>query len=94
MTPPDPRGPLAPAERIICALDLPALAEALRLVEALGSSVRWFKIGMELFTREGPRAVEEIRRRGAGVFLDLKYHDIPATAERGFAEAAAQGVRA
>ena len=92
MTPPDPRGPLAPAERIICALDLPALAEALRLVEALGSSVRWFKIGMELFTREGPRAVEEIRRRGAGVFLDLKYHAIPATAERAVASAGALGV--
>ncbi|MEK6709726.1 MAG: orotidine-5'-phosphate decarboxylase, partial [Nitrospinota bacterium] len=92
MTPPDPRGPLGPAERIICALDLPSLPEALRLVDALGGGVRWFKIGMELFTREGPRAVEEILRRGAGVFLDLKYHDIPATAERAVASAGALGV--
>lgn len=90
--PPDPRGPLAPAERIICALDLPTLPQALRLVDALEGSVRWFKIGMELFTREGPHAVEEILQRGAGVFLDLKYHDIPATAERAVVSAGTLGV--
>ena len=82
MSPPDPRSDLTAGERIICALDLPALDEALGLVDRLEGSVHWFKIGMELFTREGPRAVEAVLERGAGVFLDLKYHDIPATAER------------
>ena len=92
MIPPDPRGPLTPAERIICALDLPTLPMALSLMDTLGGNVRWFKIGMELFTREGPRTVEEVLRRGAGVFLDLKYHDIPATAERAVVSAGTLGV--
>lgn len=92
MSAPDPRGALAPEERIICALDLPTLDEALRLVDSLDGSVSWFKIGMELFTSEGPRAVESVLGRGAGVFLDLKYHDIPATAERAIEAAGALGV--
>jgi orotidine-5'-phosphate decarboxylase len=92
MTPPDPRSDLTAGERIICALDLPALDQALALVDRLEGSVRWFKIGMELFTREGPRAVEAVLERGAGVFLDLKYHDIPATAERAVEAAGALGV--
>jgi orotidine-5'-phosphate decarboxylase len=92
MTLPDPRGPLTPEDRIVCALDLPTLDEALRLVDSLGGRVRWFKIGMELFTREGPRAVESVLERGQGVFLDLKYHDIPATAERAVESAGALGV--
>ena len=92
MSAPDPRGTLAPEERIICALDLPTLDGALRLVDSLDGSVSWFKIGMELFTSEGPRAVEAVLERGAGVFLDLKYHDIPATAERAVGAAGALGV--
>lgn len=92
MSAPDPRGALTPEERIICALDLPTLDEALRLVDSLDGSVSWFKIGMELFTSEGPRAVESVLKRGAGVFLDLKYHDIPATAERAVEVAGALGV--
>jgi orotidine-5'-phosphate decarboxylase len=47
---------------------------------------------MELFTREGPRAVESVLERGWGVFLDLKYHDIPATAEHAVESAGALGV--
>lgn len=92
MIAPDPRGPLAPADRIICALDLPSLGEALRLVDTLEGCIRWYKIGMELFTREGPPAVEAVIQRGGGVFLDLKYHDIPATAERAVEAAGALGV--
>lgn len=92
MDAPDPRAALAPAERIICALDVPALPEALRLMDALAGCARWFKIGMELFSREGPPAVEAVRARGAGVFLDLKYHDIPATAQRAVKSAGELGV--
>ena len=89
MSMPNPRGPLTPVEKIICALDVPALDDAIRLIDSLEGRVRWFKIGMELFTREGPPAVEAILKRSAGVFLDLKYHDIPATAERAVASAGA-----
>ncbi len=92
MDAPDPRADLAPAERIICALDLPTLPEATRLMDALEGAARWFKIGMELFSREGPPAVEAVRARGAGVFLDLKYHDIPATARRAVKSAGELGV--
>lgn len=88
----DPRGNLSPADRIICALDLPSLDEALLLVDKLEGIIRCFKIGMELFTREGPPAVEAVLERGAGVFLDLKYHDIPVTAERAVEAAGALGV--
>ena len=92
MNPPDPRAELAPADRIICALDVPTLPEATRLMDALTGEARWFKIGMELFTREGPAAVEAALERGAGVFLDLKYHDIPATAQRAVKSAGELGV--
>ena len=92
MNSPDPRAELAPAGRIICALDVPTLAEAIRLMDKLEGEARWFKIGMELFSREGPPAVEAALERGAGVFLDLKYHDIPATAQRAVKSAGELGV--
>lgn len=49
------------------------------MVDILKSRVSIFKIGLQLFTREGPKAVEMIHNRGGKVFLDLKYHDIPNT---------------
>src|SRR5436309_11077031 len=71
---------LVPArERLIVALDVPALHDAVRLVDALASSVTWFKVGSELFTAAGPQAVAAVRERGKRVFLDLKFHDIPRT---------------
>jgi len=66
-------------KRLIVALDYSDLQQALGLVEVLQPLVSHFKVGMELFYSQGPRAVEEIRRRGADVFLDLKFHDIPNT---------------
>jgi len=65
--------------RLIVALDVPDRAAALREVERLSGHVGLFKIGLELFAREGPRLVEEIRDRGEKIFLDLKLHDIPNT---------------
>ena len=64
---------------IIVALDLPSGAQALDLVEVLGDSIGFYKVGSPLFTRAGPRFVAELRARGKRVFLDLKYHDIPST---------------
>lgn len=63
----------------IVALDVPTVAAAMRLVERLGDSCRFYKIGSELFTAAGPQAVECVRGSGARVFLDLKLHDIPNT---------------
>jgi orotidine-5'-phosphate decarboxylase len=64
---------------IIVALDLRSAEEALALVDRLTGKVGAFKVGSELFTAAGPEVVRHIRARGSGVFLDLKFHDIPNT---------------
>ncbi len=73
----------------IVALDVPAMREAGALVDRLGDSCRFYKLGLELFTAEGPDAVKWLRDRGKQVFLDLKLHDIPNTV-RGAARSAAR----
>lgn len=80
-----------PSERLIFALDVPTLAEALPLVDALHADVGVFKVGLELFTAEGPAALKQIHDRGGKTFLDLKLHDIPATVERAVAAAVRLG---
>lgn len=65
--------------RLIVALDVPDRDAALKAVDRLSGHVGVFKVGLEIFTREGTRLVEEIRGRGEKVFLDLKLHDIPNT---------------
>jgi orotidine-5'-phosphate decarboxylase len=77
---------------LIVALDLPTAAEALALVDELGDSAEWFKVGSQLFTRAGPDLVEELASRNKHVFLDLKYHDIPNTVARAVEAAAELGV--
>jgi orotidine-5'-phosphate decarboxylase len=73
-----PAPALDPAERIILALDRSNSAEALALAAAI-PPLRWVKVGLELFCAAGPSVVAELRDRGLRVFLDLKFHDIPAT---------------
>ena len=63
----------------IVALDRPSYGEADRLVTALGEAVSFYKVGLELFTAEGPAVVRELTGRGKRIFLDLKLHDIPHT---------------
>lgn len=65
--------------KIIVALDVSDFQQAEGLVKALSSEISVFKIGMELFTRQGPRVVEMVHAHKAKVFLDLKFHDIPNT---------------
>ena len=65
--------------RAIVALDTPTLAQATALVDTLGDTCDFYKIGSELFTAAGPEAVAAVRERGNDVFLDLKFHDIPDT---------------
>jgi len=69
-------------DRLIVALDVATLAEEEKALRELGGTVSFFKVGSQLFTAAGPRAVEAIKKTGAKVFLDLKYHDIPNTVER------------
>jgi orotidine-5'-phosphate decarboxylase len=79
---------ISPAHRIITALDVETAAQALALVRQLDAAM-FFKVGLELFTAEGPDLLREITALGKGVFLDLKLHDIPNTV----GEAARIGVR-
>ena len=66
-------------KRLILALDVPTLAAGEALLERIEGRVGLVKVGLELYTACGPAAVEAVKRRGFGVFLDLKLHDIPAT---------------
>src|SRR5262249_38107693 len=75
------------------AVDAPSLGEARRWAEPLAEHVGVLKIGLELFTREGPAALAWARSLGRDVFLDLKLHDIPQTVERAVASASALGAR-
>ena len=67
---------------LIVALDVQTRAEAVEKVKAIGDSVGFYKIGLELFTAEGPDVVKAVKDLGKKVFLDLKFHDIPRTVER------------
>lgn len=75
----------------IVALDVPTSEDALALVDEFGDRCRFYKVGNELFTSAGPAVVQAIRARGARVFLDLKFHDIPNTVAGGVRNAAAMG---
>jgi orotidine-5'-phosphate decarboxylase len=79
-------------DRLIVALDVEGLAEAERLLDRLQGLATRFKIGSQLFTAAGPPAVELVQKRGAEVFLDLKFHDIPNTVAGAAREAARMGV--
>lgn len=65
--------------QLILALDLESREEALEMLDRLGHSLKWVKIGLQLFTAYGPDFVREVADRGYRVFLDLKLHDIPNT---------------
>ena len=78
-------------ERLILALDEADFPAARAMVERLGPSVETFKVGVQLFTACGPGLIEWLRGQGRSVFLDLKFHDIPAVAARAIFEAARLG---
>jgi len=78
---------------VIVALDVELRESAMGLVAELRDDIGFFKLGSRLFTAEGPSIVKEIGRAGADIFLDLKFHDIPATVAGSVRAAAALGVR-
>jgi len=71
--------PLDPRDRLAVALDFADEQDALTLVDHLGQTCQWFKVGMELYYAAGNSIVQKLRDRGFNVFLDLKLHDIPNT---------------
>lgn len=78
---------------IIFPLDVPTLEEAKPFVRLLSSHVGMFKVGLELFIRSGPEVIRYIKSKtSAGIFLDLKLHDIPVTVERAMRSVAELGV--
>lgn len=81
-----------PRQRLIVALDVSTAAAAQKIVAAVGDSALTYKVGMQLYTAEGPQMVRDLVASGRRVFLDLKYHDIPNTVGLALSEAAKLGV--
>lgn len=86
-------GRAAARARLVLPLDVPDLDTARRHIDVLASEVGVFKVGLQLYTAAGPRAVEAVHRAGAACFLDLKLHDIPATMVHATEAAVELGVR-
>ena len=84
---------MKPSDRICVALDFPTRDETLAMARRLSGRVGWLKVGLEAFTAEGPSLVRDVISAGGGarVFLDLKFHDIPATVAGAVASAARSG---
>ena len=70
-------------DRLIVALDFHTMSGAKKLVNELGDSVNFYKVGMELFYSVGAGIVEWLKERDKKIFLDLKLHDIPNTVAGG-----------
>ena len=79
---------------LIVALDVATLKEEQELVDKLHGTVTFFKVGLQLFTGHGHRAVDVVLKRGGRVFLDLKLHDIPQTVALALKETQKLGVEA
>src|SRR5262249_5179483 len=79
-------------ERLIVALDVSSAAAAQKIVAAVGDSALTYKVGMQLYTAEGPQVVRDLVASGRRVFLDLKYHDIPNTVGSAVTEAEKLGI--
>ncbi|WP_426025749.1 orotidine-5'-phosphate decarboxylase [Brevundimonas sp. TSRC1-1] len=80
-----------PDERIICALDVPTIAEAAALVARIQDAVGFYKIGLQLFAAGGMDLARDLKTEGRKVFLDWKLHDIGATVEKAAANLADAG---
>jgi orotidine-5'-phosphate decarboxylase len=81
-----------PRSKLIVALDVSTAAAAQKIVADVGDSALTYKVGMQLYTAQGPQVVRDLVASGRRVFLDLKYHDIPTTVTAAVHEAAQLGV--
>lgn len=66
-------------ERLIVALDVDSRKQVADIVNDIGDDVKWYKVGLQLFTREGKDIIQFLKKMDKNVFLDLKFHDIPNT---------------
>jgi orotidine-5'-phosphate decarboxylase len=82
---------IAARDQLIVALDVSSRAQAQKIVSSLGDSASFYKVGMQLYTAEGPSMVRDLVSSGRRVFLDLKYHDIPNTVGAAVREAGQLG---
>ena len=80
-------------DKIIVALDVATKAQALVLVEQLHDKISFFKIGLQLYTAQGPEIVRAVLATGVKIFLDLKLHDIPNTVARAVESASSLGLQ-
>src|SRR6267378_7302325 len=78
-------------DRLIVALDVPNARAAQEMVARIGEAAVFYKVGLQLFTAEGPSIVRELIASGRRVFLDLKLHDIPNTVAHAVKSATALG---
>jgi len=83
---------ISASERLILALDVPEHDYALEIVDKYSDYINIFKVGLELFSSCGPKIVEDIKKKGKKVFLDLKFHDIPNTVAKAALSATRLGV--
>ena len=81
-----------PKDRLIIALDLDTEEKVVRAVDTLKGEVRFFKVGLELFSSCGPGIIKIIKEKDCDIFLDLKFHDIPNTVARAAAVVTRLGV--
>ena len=77
---------------LIVALDVASTAQAAAAVDSLPDEVGYYKVGLELFSAQGPAILAALKERRKRIFLDLKFHDIPRTVGRAVATAASHGV--
>jgi len=87
------RPDLTPSERIILALDFPRREVAEQWVHKLSGKIKTFKVGPILFLDSGPDGIINLQDMGADIFLDMKFHDIPSTAEKSARQATTLGVK-
>ena len=80
-------------DKIIVALDVATKGQALALVEQLHDKISLFKIGLQLYTAQGPEIVRAVLATGVKIFLDLKLHDIPNTVARAVESASSLGLQ-
>ena len=78
--------------KVIFALDVDSLNDAAKLTKKFENKIKFYKIGLQLFTQCGKAAVEKVHMTGARVFLDLKFHDIPNTVAKASENATELGV--
>lgn len=89
---PQPTKARTAREKLILALDVPSMDEAIAIVKELKDEVGLFKLGLELYAHSGTRLFEAMKAEGVQYFFDCKFHDIPNTVARASQALVGQGI--